>query len=106
MSATHEIPQRHALDEVECSQEAEDNAVDVAIQEAVGDSFRELDKAEVVNKLATVIMIVAVVGAVLEADDDLDGRITTSHSEIEMRLSISNQIGKCLKRLILIVWLS
>ena len=104
MSATHGIPQRHALDEVGCSQEAEDNAVDVATPEVAEDSFRELGKAEVVSKLATVTMIAVVVVAVLEADDDSDGRITTNRSEIEMRLSISSQIGKCLKKLILIGW--
>ena len=106
LSATHEILLRLALDEGGFSHEGEDNVVVVATAEAVEANFKELGKVEVVSKLATAIMTVVVVEEALGVDDDSGGKTTTSHSETGMRPLISNQTGRCLRRLILTVWLS
>jgi hypothetical protein len=106
LSATPVILQRLASDEVESSQEGGVSVADVATQEEAEVNSKELVKAEEVNRVATINMTLEVVAEVLVEDDDLDGRITTSHNEIVMHLSILNRIGKCWRRLISTVWLS
>lgn len=92
-------------DEVELSLEDEDSAVDVETQEAAEASSNGLAKGEVVNKEVTIITVTVVVAEEEEApeDDGSDGRIMTSLSAIEMRLSMSSRTGRCWKRSISIV---
>jgi hypothetical protein len=53
---------------------------------------------------AITTMITEEVVVVLVEDEDLDGKITTNHSETAMRLLISSLTGRCWRRSILTAW--
>ena len=98
------IPQRQDLVVVEHSLEDGANVVAEPIHGAGADNSSELED-EVVNRV-TIIMIIEEAEVLRVEDDDSDGRIMISRSEIGMRLLISSLTGKCWRRSISTVLLS
>lgn len=87
------------------SQEVVDSVEAVATHEVVGVNSRESVKAVEDNR-ATMATTTGAVAVLRVEEDDLAGRITTSHRGIAMLRSTLSQIGRCWRRLTSTVLLS